>query len=290
MSPVSKGGLGRGFESLLPQSFDKTLLLTEDDRIVKVPLKDIVPNPNQPRKNFDSKALESLAESIKSHGVIQPILVTPSKTGGYQIVAGERRWRASKLAGLKHVPAVVHERKELDQIEVALTENIQRENLSPIDQAITYEKLHQQFNISYDDIAKRLGRGSSTIANIVRLLALPENAKQALMDNKITEGHARQILAIVNGPEQQNYLLHAILKYGWNVRQSEQYVTGLKSGIKESEKAKAMTVAETAETKMLSKKLNTPVTIRRMAHGGKLEITYKDDKHLENIISRITSE
>jgi ParB family chromosome partitioning protein len=287
MSQATKRGLGRGFESLLPQSFDKSLLLTADDRIIKVLTGEIKPNPDQPRKHFDEEALKNLAASIKRYGIIQPILLTPSKNGDYYIVAGERRWRAAQLANLTHVPAVIHERKELEQIEVALTENIQREDLNAIEQAITYEKLHQQFNVSYDDIAKRLGRGSSTIINIVRLLALPDNAKQALIEKKITPGHARQIIAIIDNEEQQNYLLHAIMQYGWNVRQAEQYVTSLKSGIKESKKAKARTAAETAETKSLSKKLNTLVTLRRMAHGGKLEITYKDDKHLESLMHRI---
>lgn len=285
----NKRGLGRGFESLLPQSFDKTLLLSEDDRIVKIPIKEVVPNPNQPRRHFNEKALNELAESIKRYGVLQPILVMPNKAGTYQIVAGERRWRAASLAGLQYMPSVIHERKELDQIEVALTENIQRENLNPIEQAVTFEKLHQQFNVSYDDIAKRLGRGSSTIINIVRLLALPENAKQALIENKITEGHARQILAIVNDRDQQDYLLHAILQYGWTVRKAEQYVTGLKSGIKEKDKASARTNTETEETKILSATLRTPVTLRRMAHGGRLEITFKDDKHLEKIIKILTN-
>ena len=288
MAQTTKRGLGRGFESLLPKAFDKSLLLTEDDRIVKVAVDEIKPNPNQPRKHFDDDALKTLSESIKRYGVIQPILLTTSKNGDYLIVAGERRWRAAKLAGQTHVPSVIHERKELDQIEVALTENVQREDLNAIEQAITYEKLHQQFNFSYDDIAKRLGKGSSTIINIVRLLGLPDNAKQALIDKKITEGHARQIIAIIDNPEQQNYLLHAIMQYGWNVRQAEQYVTSLKAGIKESKEAKARTSSETSETKILSAKLNTPVTLRRMAHGGKLEITYKNDEHLESIIKRIS--
>lgn len=288
MSPANKRGLGRGFESLLPQSFDKSLLLSEDDRIVKIPIKDIAPNPHQPRKHFNDSALTSLAESIKSYGVLQPILVSPAKNG-FTLVAGERRWRAARLAGLKDIPAVVHERKELNQIEVALTENVQRENLNPIEQAITFEKLHQQFNVRYEDIAKRMGKNSSTIINIVRLLALPDNAKNALIENKITEGHARQIIAIVNNPEQQDYLLHAILKFGWTVRKAEQYVTGLKAGIKETDQATARTNSETQETKLLSKTLKTPVTLRRMAHGGRIEITYKDDEHLESIVRQITN-
>lgn len=286
MSQPAKRGLGRGFESLLPKSFDKTLLLSPDDRIEKVPIDNIKPNPNQPRKHFDESSIDELASSIKRYGIIQPLLVTPGKDGSYLIVAGERRWRAAKNAKLSHVPAVIHKRKELDQIEVALTENVQRVDLNAIEQAITFEKLHQQFNVAYSDIADRLGKGKSTITNIVRLLKLPDNAKDALIEGKITEGHARQIVA-TDDLEQQNYLLRAIIQYGWNVRQAEQYITSLKSGINEAEKASARTSAETPQTQALSEKLNTTVTLKRMAHGGRLEITYKNDSDLNRIIERI---
>jgi ParB family chromosome partitioning protein len=283
MASVTKRGLGKGFEALLPTDFDKTMLLSNEDRIENVPIEKLEPNPNQPRKHFDDAALTELSISIKRYGVIQPILVTPEKDK-YIVIAGERRWRASKKAGLKTIPAIVHKRKELERIEIALIENVQRVDLSPLEQAITIEKLHAQFNFSYDDIAKRLGKASSTVTNIVRLLKLPQEAKDALSKNKITEGHARQILAIAEYPDQQKYLLSSIIKNGWNVRQAEQFVTSLKTGIKESDKASARTSSETNETKLLSKKLNTQVSIRRMAHGGKLEITYKDDQDLNRII------
>ncbi len=283
MDRSTKRGLGKGFEALLPIDFDKSILLSPEDRIEKIPLNKLSPNPEQPRRHFDEDALSGLASSIKRYGVIQPLLVTP-KDGSYIIVAGERRWRAAKEAGLDSVPAVVRKRKELEQIEVALIENVQRVDLTPLEQAISIEKLHAQFNFTYDDIANRLGRASSTITNVVRLLKLPEKAKDALNTNKITEGHARQILAIADYPDQQEYLLNAIIRNGWNVRQAEQFVTSLKTGIKETEKASARTAAETKETKMLSKKLGTTVSLKRMAHGGRLEITYKDDKDLTRII------
>lgn len=284
MDRPTKRGLGKGFEALLPLDFDKSILLSPEDRIEKIPLDKLKPNPGQPRRHFDEVALNELASSIKRYGVIQPLLVTP-QDGAYVIVAGERRWRAAKVAGLDSVPAVVRKRKELEQIEIALIENVQRVDLTPLEQAISIEKLHAQFNFTYDDIAKRLGKASSTIINVVRLLKLPEKAKEALNTNKMTEGHARQILAIAEYPDQQEYLLHAIIRKNWNVRQSEQFVTSLKTGIKETKKASARTATETKETKMLSKKLNTIVSLKRMAHGGRLEITYKNDDDLTRIIN-----
>ncbi len=284
MEKPTKRGLGKGFEALLPSDFDKSILLSPQDRIEKIPINKLSPNPSQPRKHFEEAALSELADSIKQYGVLQPLLVTPQKNL-YIIIAGERRWRASKKAGLEFVPAVVHQRKELEQIEIALIENVQRVDLTPLEQAISIEKLHEQFNFTYDDIAKRLGKASSTITNIVRLLKLPKKAKEALTTNKITEGHARQVLALINQPDKQEFLLNAILKNNWNVRQAEQFVTSLKTGIKEDKKASARTESETKETKNLSNKLGTKVTLKRMAHGGRLEITYKDDKDLARIIS-----
>jgi ParB family chromosome partitioning protein len=284
MDKPTKRGLGRGFEALLPTDFDKSILLTPEDRIEKILLTQIIPNPAQPRRHFDEKTLAELSSSIKRYGVIQPILVTPDKDK-YIIIAGERRWRAAKHAGLKSIPAVVHKRKELEQLEIALIENVQRVDLTALEQAISIEKLHEQFSFTYEEIAKRLGKGSSTVTNMVRLLNLPEKAKDALTTGKITEGHARQIVAIPDQPDQQEYLLNSIIRKGWNVRQAEQFVTSLKAGIQEAKQASARTAAETKETKMLSKRLGTTVSLKRMAHGGRLEITYNDDDDLTRIIN-----
>ncbi|MHB1865127.1 MAG: ParB/RepB/Spo0J family partition protein [Candidatus Saccharimonadales bacterium] len=284
MDAPTRRGLGKGFEALLPSDFDKNILLSPLDRIEKIPIDKLSPNPSQPRRQFDEKGITELSNSIKRYGVLQPLLVTPNKDK-YIIIAGERRWRASKKAGLDYVPAVIHKRKELEQIEIALIENVQRVDLTALEQAISIEKLHQQFNFTYDDIAKRLGKASSTVTNIVRLLKLPESAKEALNNNQITEGHARQILALVGQPDKQEFLLNSIIKNNWNVRQAEQFVTSVKTGIKEEQKASARTQAETKETKELSKKLGTKVSLRRMAHGGKLEIEYRDDAELIRIIN-----
>lgn len=285
MSQTPKRGLGRGFEALISSDFDKSLLLTPEDRIEKIPIAELEPNPHQPRKHFDEAALDELAASIKRHGVIQPLVVTPVKGGKYRLVAGERRWRAATKAGLKTVPAVVRERRELEQLELAIIENVQRVDLSPLEQATSIERLHEQFSLSYDEIAKRLGKANSTVHNVVRLLRLPDAAKDALTRGKISEGHARAILALKEDSQRQTYLLNAIIEHGWSVRQAERFVTSVKAGIKETQKAHARTQTETPQTRQLSKKLGTPVHIRRTAKGGKLEIGFSSDDELSRILS-----
>jgi ParB family chromosome partitioning protein len=285
MSQTPKRGLGRGFEALISSDFDKSLLLTSEDRIEKIPVNDLQPNPHQPRKHFDETALNELAASIKRHGVVQPLVVTPVKDNKYTLIAGERRWRASKLAGLKAVPAIIRDRKELDHLEVALIENVQRVDLSPLEQAVSIERLHEQFNLSYDDIAQRLGKAHSTVNNTVRLLRLPQAAREALADGQISEGHARAILALKGDDTRQAYLLKAIIDQAWSVRQAERFVTSVKAGIKEVNRAHIRTQTDTPATKKLSKKLGTPVQIRRTARGGKLEISFTSDDELDRIIN-----
>ena len=284
MAKTPTRGLGRGFESLLPSDFNKQVLLTPEDRIEKLPVGALQPSPYQPRKHFDEAALKELAASIKRHGVVQPLVVTPEKAGKYTLIAGERRWRASQIAKLETVPAIIRTSKELEQLELALIENVQRVDLSPLEQAVSIERLHEQFNLSYDEIAKRLGKANSTVVNHVRLLQLPDAARDALVENKITEGHARAILALKGDVEHQTFLLKSIVEHGWNVRQAERYVTGVKQGAKETRHATSRVQTETAETKSLSKRLKTPVHIRRTARGGKLEITFKSDEELDRIL------
>jgi ParB family chromosome partitioning protein len=281
-------GLGKGFDALISSDFDKSLLLTSEDRIEKIPIAKLQPGSHQPRQHFDETALRELAASIKRHGIVQPLVVTPESGGKYGLIAGERRWRAAKLAGLDSVPAIIRERKQLDQLEIALIENVQRVDLSPLEQAVSIGRLHEQFNLSYDEIASRLGKATSTVSNIGRLLQLPDAARDALNQNKITEGHARAILSLKGDTERQTYLLETIIAQGWNVRQAERFATSVKSGIKEASKAHARAAsAETAETKQLSQKLKAPVSLRRTAKGGKLEITFKSDDDLTRIINAL---
>jgi ParB family chromosome partitioning protein len=285
MSQIPKRGLGRGFDALISQDFDRSLLLTPEDKVEKIPVGQLQANPYQPRKHFDETALAELAASIKRHGIVQPLIVTPAKDGRYTLVAGERRWRAAQAAGLETVPAIIRARQELEQLEIALIENVQRVDLSPLEQAVSIERLHEQFNFSYDDIARRLGKAASTVNNTVRLLRLPEAARAALETSRISEGHARAILALKNDDERQLYLLKSIIGHGWSVRQAERFVLSVKAGIKETKVAHARTQTETPQTKALAKKLGTPVQVRRTARGGKLEISFKDDTELDRLLN-----
>lgn len=284
MSTTKRSGLGRGFDVLIPQDFDKSLLGDEHERVHKLIIADLVPNPDQPRQHFDTQALEQLASSIKQFGILQPIVATPLKNGSYAIIAGERRWRAAQIAGLKKVPAVVRTTKELERLEMAIVENVQRVDLSPLEQAVSIEKLHQQFQMTYEAVAKRLGKATSTVNNIVRLLQLPEVARLALHERQISEGHARAILALKEMPQKQTELLRQIIAGEWSVRQAERFVVSVKEGFKEVKATKARMRTETPETKKLSKKIGAPVHIRRAAKGGKLEIAFKTDEELSTVL------
>jgi len=286
-------GLGKGFDSLLPQNFDSSLLLTEEDRIQKVVLGRISPNADQPRTHFDEEALAQLASSIKQYGILQPLVVTPhpdvAKSGEFRIIAGERRWRAATIAGLDKVPVIVRTSHELESLEIALVENVQRVDLSPLEQAVSIERLHQQFNMTYDKISERLGKATSTVNNTVRLLQLPAEAREALKQGEISEGHARAILALKAKPEQQLTLLKDIVDNGWSVRQAERYVASHKSGIAEPKAVKERVSTETRETKVLSKRLGAPVNIRRTAKGGRLELKFVSDEDLERLLKLLES-
>lgn len=275
--------LGRGIESLLPQDFDDSLLLASSDRVEKIPVGKLTPNQYQPRQEFDAEAIKQLSASVKQYGILQPLVVA-KKDDGYMIIAGERRWRAAQLAGLDTVPAIVRTAKELEQLEIALIENVQRVDLSPLEQAASIEYLHQQFGVAYEDISERLGKAISTVSNIVRLLQLPERAKQALRNQEIVEGHARAILALKDWPDKQELLLNNVVSHGWTVRQAEQFVVSVKDGFRETNATRNRMRTETPATKKLSKRIGAPVQIRRTAKGGKLEITFKSDDQLQKII------
>lgn len=280
-------GLGRGFDALIPKDFDRAILQDDVERVQKILIQDIVPNPDQPRREFDEGTLSELASSIKQHGVLQPIIVVRSGgQNGYRIVAGERRWRAAKDAQLTHVPAIVRSLEELEEIELSLIENIQRVDLSPLEQALSIYKLQQQFNLAIDQIAKKLGKAPSTVSNLTRLLQLPEAARQALAQGKISEGHARAILALRGDESKQAELLSCILNNGWTVRQAEQFANAAKKGA-DSATAKKTTASENALTKKLASKLNTTVNIKHTAKGGQLIIKFKSDEDLNRIANSL---
>ncbi len=282
-------GLGKGLDALIPTDFDPSLLVDSKDRIQKLLITKIFPNPDQPRRYFEQQSLNELAVSLKQYGVLQPLIVSPESDGTFRIIAGERRWRAAKIAGIGELPTIIREPEQLEELEIALIENVQRVDLSPIEQAISIERLHQQFNMTYKQIAQRLGKAETTVSNLVRLLHLPNDAREALVSGSITEGHARSILALKALPEKQADLLNKIITNSWSVRQAEQYVTALKQGVPNQDVVKTRIATETPETKNLSHKFNTRVSLKRTAKGGRIELHFKDESELDNLIKLLDS-
>lgn len=279
-------GLGRGFGALIPQAVDASLLTDDNERVQKLDVHILSPNPEQPRTIFDEGSIAELAASIKQYGILQPLVVTPA-SDGYHIIAGERRWRAAKAAGLKTVPALVRTVRQQERLELAILENVQRVDLSPLETAVSVERLHQQFNLTYGDIAKRLGKAETTVHNIVRLLQLPVDAREALASGAISEGHARQILALKGSPEAQAGLLRLVTQNGWSVRQAERYVSSLKAGIKETKAAQERVSGDTPETERLSQRFGTNVRIHRTAKGGRLEIAFTSEEQLTKLLTEL---
>lgn len=282
-------GLGKDFSSLIPDDMLSEALAVggASDSVESVALSKLSPDPNQPRKHFDEAALSELADSIKQHGIVQPLIVA-KKGSSYIIIAGERRYKAAEQVGLKKVPAIVRSFGDQEKLEISLIENVQREDLTKLELAAAYLKLHDEFNLEYKEIGVRVGRSESAVVNIMRLLRLPVKAKQALNDNLITEGHARQIVALKD-EAQQLELLDLIIKNNWTVRQAEQFVVGIKKAGKQEKSKEAVkrTLSQTDETKLLAKRLNTPVQIKNMAKGGRLIIDFKDDKHLKQLMEEL---
>lgn len=287
MSVNKSARLGRGFDSLIPQNFDTSIItaVTDEEKIMKLAVHDLMANPEQPRLIFDEGELKGLSASIKRYGILQPLVVTPN-ADKYYIIAGERRWRAAKLAGLDKVPAVVRSVEQLERLELALVENVQRVNLSPLEQAASIQYLHDQFSLDFKKIGERLGKAATTVQNTARLLLLPEEAQAALKARQISEGHARAILALKLKKDQLE-LLKMILQYSWSVRQAERYVVAHRDGASDSVAAKEKVATKTPQTERLSKVLKTNVSLRRTAKGGKLEIAFSSEDDLERILTFI---
>jgi ParB family chromosome partitioning protein len=282
---AQKPSLGRGLGALISDDLDQAILTEDNERVQKLLIQDIVPNPDQPRREFDQSALDEMAKSIEQHGVVQPIIVVRHNEA-YRIVAGERRWRAAKLAKLTHMPAIVRSMQELEELELSLIENIQRVDLSPLEQALSVFKLQQQFNLSLDEIAKKLGKAPSTVSNLSRLLQLPDEAREALREGKISEGHARAILSLKGLSDKQAELLSSILNNSWTVRQAEQFAVAAKEGAS-AEAAKTRTANETELTRQVGKRLGTKVQVKHTAKGGQLIIRFDSDDHLRRITEKI---
>lgn len=283
-----KRGLGKGLDSLIPNSVDvkepkqNPAKAEKPDTIVNI--NDIEPNRNQPRKNFDDDSLLELSESIKQHGLIQPILVVNRGTF-YEIVAGERRWRASKLAGLKEVPVIIRDFTEQQIVEIALIENLQREDLNPIEEALAYKRLMSEFNLKQDEVAERVSKNRATIANSIRLLKLSDNVQQMVIDKELTEGHARAILSVDN-PEKQYEIALKIYNEKMSVRDVEKYIRNLSKPVKPAKPVNETLKAiyEKLEEE-LKQKLGTKVSIssKNDDGSGKLEIEFYSHDDLERI-------
>ena len=282
-------GLGKDFSALIPDDMLSEALAVgpSTDSVEQIALDKIAPDPQQPRKQFDETALEELASSISVHGIVQPLIVAKSGSG-YIIIAGERRYRAAQLLKLDTVPVIVRSFGDQEKLEISLIENVQREDLTKLELATAYARLHDEFNLDHKEIGQRVGRSESAVVNIIRLLKLPIKAKEALNGNIITEGHARQIVALKEEAEQLK-LLDLIIKNHWTVRQAEQYVVGHKKAGQDQKAKEGMrlTKTETKETKQLSKRLNAPVSIKHMAKGGRLIINFKDESHLDNLMKNL---
>ncbi len=281
---MAKKGLGKGLNTL----FVEDPQIVDESGIIEVKVTEVMPNPAQPRKTFDKDKLQLLADSIKENGMIQPIIVTKNDDFGYTIVAGERRWRATKLAGIKTVPVVIKEYDDKTVAEVALIENLQREDLNPIEEALGYKELSEKYSMKQEEISQKVGKSRSAIANAMRLLSLEEAFQKLLIDGQISEGHARAALALEDYTLRE-FLLNQVVNQELNVRQTETLVRQLQKG-KPEKKAKKPDVyaieLERIETR-LSSNLGTKVKISSGAKKGKIEIEFYGNDDLDRLLNLI---
>jgi ParB family chromosome partitioning protein len=279
--PERHAGLGRGLGALIPQTNPVGAAPVE------IPISRIHGNPYQPRQRVEQKALESLAASIAIHGVLQPVLVT-EVLDGYQLVAGERRVRAAQIAGLDHIPAIVRQLAQRDQLAVALVENVQRADLNAIEEAHAYRQLADEFAMTQEEIATRVGRARSTVANTLRLLDLEPSVQQALADGNISEGHARALAGA--SPAGQRQLSEAVIARGLSVRQTEELVRRLQE--RPAPKSKKATVETDAEMDRLEedlrRALGTKVLLTRSRKRGRIVIEYYSDEEFSRLYDRLT--
>lgn len=304
---MASRGLGKGLDALIPnvineksndnknentkyKSTDSTLKEAEEGQVKIVNITKIEPNREQPRRNFDEEALEELAESIRQFGLLQPILVHDKKTY-YEIVAGERRWRAAKKAGLKEIPVIIKKLTEQEIVEISLIENIQRENLNPIEEAQAYKRLLTEFNLKQEEVAERVSKSRTAVTNSMRLLKLSDSVQQMVIDNMITTGHARALITIED-PEQQYEVAKRVFDEKLNVRDVEKLVKNLNKPVKEK---KAVTADKSLEAvyqnieENLKQKLSTKVNITPKGNGaGKIEIEFYSHDDLEKIMDLLS--
>ncbi len=287
---MAKKGLGKGLNALIStQQLESESAQTKGEPIVTLKVMDVEPNSNQPRKVFEDEALTELAESIKEHGVISPIIVAPPVNGYYKIIAGERRWRASKLAGIKTIPAIIKDYDDAKLYEVALIENLQRQDLNPVEEAFAYRKLMDDFNLTQEKIAQRLSKSRSSIANSLRLLTLSKTALELLADGKISTGHAKVLVAVDS--KLQSKLAKEAAEKSLSVRELELLLKQLnkKQKPKAPQNINVKLAFEQIE-KTIANSLATKVKIANGKNGkGKITIDYYSTEDLERITNLLTN-
>lgn len=297
---AKRNGLGKGLDSLIPDKKVKPAVSDKTEEKVKkeelnksgeimVKINEVEPNREQPRKDFDEDALMELADSIKQFGILQPLLVQ-KKRDYYEIIAGERRWRAAKIAGIKEVPIIVKNYTDQEIVEISLIENIQRENLNPIEEAMAYKRLLEEFDLKQDEVAERVSKSRTAVTNSMRLLKLSDRVQQMIVDDMISTGHARALLAI-DDEEQQYMLANKIFDEKLSVRETEKLVKTLKNPKREVKKTiiEHTFVYENLEEQMKNI-IGTKVSVNPKANGkGKIEIEYYSEEELERIYDLIMS-
>ncbi len=288
--------LGKGLQSLIPPKDDNVRLSDVSEsaqptkhrrkNILYIEIEKIKRNPYQPRKNFDKAKLQELADSIKEHGILQPLVVTQTRDN-YQLIAGERRLGAAKIAGLSEVPIIIRDSSDREKLELALVENLQRDNLNPIEKAYAFKKLIDEFNFIQQDVAKKIGKSREVVANTLRLLNLPAEIQRAILNNKITEGHGRAILTL-SDIEKQLLLFKEILNKKLSVRQAEAMTRKITKTLPAKLKPKTRKDANLRDIEdKLSNILGTRVKLTRKGKKGKIIIEFFSQEELDNIINKI---
>lgn len=284
-------GLGKGLSALIPNlpinkkpeniEIENIDVRNTETGMEEILISEIKPNPNQPRKEIDQEKLLELASSIKAHGILQPLIIN----GNYELIAGQRRLEAAKLAGLKRVPVAIRTGKESDNLEMSIIENVQREDLNPIEEAEGYQSLIQKFGLAQNEVAKRMGKNRSTIANTLRLLDLPIEIQKGIKEEKISEGHAKLILGLAN-PEKQLGLYKKIIQDSLSVRKTEEILkkVTVKKHLREI-KAKDQSLVEAEE--LLQEALGTRVKVSRDGRVGRITIEFYSDEELEGILGKV---
>jgi ParB family chromosome partitioning protein len=286
---AQRTGLGKGLESLIPTGGKTPPPSTGASvgGVQQVAVEAIQPNPRQPRIHFKEEDLAELAASIREHGVIQPLIVTPKSDGTFILIAGERRWQASKKAGLRTVPVITRQASNQELLELALIENVQRADLNSMEEAEAYRQLVEEFGLSHEAVAKRVGKNRVTVTNTIRLLGLADVVKQSLVDGNITEGHARALLAL-STQKAQAAALQTVVNLSFNVRQTEEYVRKL-SGQKPIKPKKPTRSADVNDVeKRLQNSLGTKVALKHGKKGGTVTIYYYSGEELDALLEKLT--